>query len=217
MAAAAPSALPVRRQAEAHGSVRRERRLSLLNGTLPLGDVDSAESLARKVLDDRLRASGAYLNPTEYDDALSYLVAEAWALYQRYDPSKGTQTFSTFAYRILWRRVASWYRQRFGDTRYRQKPTWVSLDDADLDEIAADWEWDDNASGGSEELYTRINPQALTPEGRMIFEHIARPHIEEDLSLEQIAERRGYSRRYVSRAFDRLRQELAHLNPGMQA
>jgi RNA polymerase sigma factor (sigma-70 family) len=205
-AAAALSARPLsRRQAAANGRPRENRRVSLLNGSLELGDVENVESLARRVLDDRLRASNAYLNPTEYEDALSYLVAEAWVLSTRHDPEKGTASFSTYAYRILWRRVASWYRQRFGDTRYRVKPTWVSLDDNDLDEIAADWEWEEPAD---QTLYQRINVDALSPESRKIFEKVARPMVEEDLSLEQIAGRLGRDRRWVSRALDRLRAEL---------
>lgn len=224
-------------------------RVSLLNGQMTLGDVESAEALCRKVLDDRLRWSSAYLNPTEYDDALSYLLAECWNLYRRYDPDKGTQAFSTFAYRILWRRVPSWYRQRFGDTRYRAKPTWVSLEDDDLETIAAGWEWEDvgtpmqaprytaaalgarfghlNAAQIGElvlkanqldderrgtvaqnGLYERINEKQLSPESQRILEMVARPMIEEDLSLEQIADRRGFSRRWVSRALERLREEL---------
>ena len=62
-------------------------RDSLLGGVLRLGEVEDVEGLVRKVLDDRLKTMGAFLNPTEYDDAPSYLIAEAWELWQRYDPS----------------------------------------------------------------------------------------------------------------------------------
>jgi hypothetical protein len=72
------------------------------------------------------------VNPTEFDDALSYLKADCWTVWQRYDQAKRSR-FSTYVYRILSRRVASWYRQRFTDTRYRERPTLVSLYDNDLD------------------------------------------------------------------------------------
>lgn len=235
-----------RRQARRDG---RPLKLTLLGGVLPLLDVDSVESLARKVLDDRLRSSGAYLNPAEYDDALSYVIAEAWVLSKRYDVAKGTQSFSTYAYRILWRRVPSWYRQRFGDTRYRVNPTWVTLDDNDLDEIAAEWEWEEpdlpttrytqtriqqtyphlspedaaaltlkanvnydarrKLDPETTALYERINVLTLTPEGRRTFDRIARPMVEQDLSLEQIAARFDMSRRWVAEQLRRLRAEIA--------
>jgi RNA polymerase sigma factor (sigma-70 family) len=175
-----------------------------LNGTLQLGSVDNAESLARKVLDDRLRAASAYLNPIEYEDALSYLVALAWELHVRFDPDKSTQSFSTYAYRILWRRWASWYRQRYGDTRYRAKPTLVSLDDSDCTKL----EWRED---GDSELYSQINVDLLSPDARRVLERIVEPMVELDLSLEQVADRFGYSRRWVSRGIARLKEELAYI------
>lgn len=178
----------------------------MLNGTLSLGSVESVEALARRVLDDRLRVWNAYLNPVEYEDALSYVVAEAWVLWTRYDPDKGSQSFSTYAYRILWRRVPGWYRQRFGDTRYRENPVFVSFDD-EHDELTH--ELDLGESEGI--LYEQINVAALSPDARQVLSKIVEPMVEEDLSLEQVAERFGYSRRWVSRALDWLRAELDYV------
>jgi RNA polymerase sigma factor (sigma-70 family) len=183
----------------------------MLNGTLSLGEarsltgrpirsVDSVEALARRVTDDWLHASSAYLNPREYEDLLSYIVAAAWVLHQRYDPTKGTQSFSTYAYRILWRRVPSWYRQRWGSTRYHDNPVFEELDaDRDAPAPACD---DDDA------MFTRINVELLSPDARHVLERIAIPMVADDLSLEQLAVQFGYSRRWVSRALDRLRDEL---------
>ncbi len=72
--------------------------MTLLGVQLPLADVQNAESLCRRVLDDWLHYRSAFLNPTEYEDALSFLIAEAWLLSERYDPERGTQTFSTYAW-----------------------------------------------------------------------------------------------------------------------
>jgi DNA-directed RNA polymerase specialized sigma24 family protein len=105
-----------------------------------------------------------------------------------------------FAYRILTRRVASWYRQRFTDTRYRGKPTLLSLDDHDLDERLRTDELTVELDG--------INLGALTPDGRQILTKVARPMIEEDLSMEQAGRRFGYGRRWCREALDRLRGEL---------
>jgi RNA polymerase sigma factor (sigma-70 family) len=174
----------------------------LLHGTLPLGEIESAEAFCRKLLEDRLHAAGAYLNPIEKEDCLSYLIAEAWVLWQRYDPRLGTKSFSTFAYRILWNRVASWYRQRFVDTRYRVKPEWVSLDDDDLDELdEREQDWAD--------LDDSVNADRLTPAGRKTYEQIARPMVMFGLSLSELAAHHGYRRRWVAQKLAELREEVA--------
>jgi RNA polymerase sigma factor (sigma-70 family) len=173
----------------------------LLNGVLELGEIESAEAFCMKLLEDRLRAAGAYLNPTEEEDCLSYLVAECWVLWERYDPAKGTRSFSTYAYRILWRRVASWYRQRFVDTRYRVKPNWVSLDDDDLDDLASDSEWHDP-------LEAAINVDQLTPAARQTYEQLARPMIVFGYSLGDLATHHGYRRRWVTQKLTELRDEV---------
>ena len=180
-------------------------RVTLLAAPLPLADVDNAESLCRRVLDDWLRTKSAFLNPTEHEDALSYLVAEAWLLSTRYDPERGTQTFSTFAYRILWKRVPSWYRQRFGDTRYRGPVALVSFDE----EIDDETEFEPDATEVA--MYSRINVGTLSPDAKRVLERILEPMVFDGLSLEQVAERFGYSRRWVSRALDRLREELDYV------
>jgi RNA polymerase sigma factor (sigma-70 family) len=174
----------------------------LLNGRLRLGEVESAELFCRQVLEDRLRRMGAFLNPTEYEDCLSYLVADAWALWQRYDPAKGSR-FSTFAYRILSRRVASWYRQRFQDGRYMPRVTWVSLDE-ELDAAVAA----SVAVPADAELHSRINVQALTPEARLVLERIARPMVEEEITQDELAVRFGQPRSWVTRGLQRLKEEL---------
>jgi RNA polymerase sigma factor (sigma-70 family) len=187
------SPLPLSAQAE----TRPHGHGPLLGSVLRLGEVEDVEAFVRKCLDDRLKAMGAFLNPVEHDDAVSFLIAETWELWQRYDPSKGP-SFSTYAYRILWRRVASWYRQRYYDRRYRTKLTLLSLNEND--ELAG--------MLLEEPVLSEINVAALTPDGQQILVKLALPMVEEDLTLEQIGRRFGYGRHWSRAALERLRKEL---------
>lgn len=106
----------------------------LLNGVLTLHDVTDVEALVRRALHDQLRATQATLPPHEHDDATAYLIATCWELAQRYDPTRArpghgkTSNFATWAYRILRRRIADWYRTRHGDSRYYTIPELQTLD-----------------------------------------------------------------------------------------
>lgn len=107
--------------------------MSVLGGTLQLHDVENVETFAQAALTRALgKMGGAALNATEAEDALSYLIATAWELGERYDPAKSPngQSFSTYAGRILPLRVSSWYRIRFnGSDRARHdRPEVLSLD-----------------------------------------------------------------------------------------
>jgi len=88
-----------------------------LNGRLALHDVADAEGLCRKVLDEQLRKTHAHLEPLDFEDAVSFLIARAYELSLRYDPSRGL-AFSTYCYRILRLRVVDWYRATYGDARF---------------------------------------------------------------------------------------------------
>jgi hypothetical protein len=83
-----------------------------------LHDVEDVEAFCARVLDERLKRFGGTLRPEMYEDALAYLVVEAWKLSGKWDPAKGTPSFSTFAYRRLRFAVVNWYRATLGDSRY---------------------------------------------------------------------------------------------------
>jgi hypothetical protein len=110
--------------------------VSLLGRTWGLHDVEDVEKFVSKVLDDALRARSAHLRPHEYEDALSYLLSEAWTLSERWEPSRSSVTFAGFAYRTLRLRVVDWYRSEFGRTKWqfahrthdRERPAVLSLD-----------------------------------------------------------------------------------------
>ena len=85
----------------------------LLHGRLALHDVYDVEHLCGRVLDDQLRAFGVRLRSHDQEDALAFLVSEAWRLSFRYDPSVG-QRFSTYARRQLRLRFVDFLRARLG-------------------------------------------------------------------------------------------------------
>jgi DNA-directed RNA polymerase specialized sigma subunit len=84
-----------------------------------LHDADDAEKFCARILDDQLRAFGVRLRSHDQEDALSYLIGEAWRLSVRYDPSVG-QRFSTYARRHLGLRFVDWLRAKLGRTRWSQ-------------------------------------------------------------------------------------------------
>jgi hypothetical protein len=97
-----------------------------------LHDVEDVEGLCGRVLDARLRRWGATLSEQDNEDAISYLLARAWWLYLRFDPwheATHKRSFSTFLYRRIYNyEVVNWYRFRFGDQRYPNRPEVLSLD-----------------------------------------------------------------------------------------
>lgn len=101
-----------------------------MQGPFQLHDVHDVEGLCQSILNRVLRSWGARLNREDSEDALAYLIATAWRLSLRYDCTRSQISFSTYASRILERRVVDWYRSspRFADTRYRERPTELSLE-----------------------------------------------------------------------------------------
>jgi hypothetical protein len=101
-----------------HYNSGRANRLCgvLLNGRLEAHGVDG-ERLARKALDDALRARGAYLRPHEYEDALSFLLVAFWETSEKWDPARGGN-FATHTYRLLRLRLVDWYRSELGRTKW---------------------------------------------------------------------------------------------------
>jgi hypothetical protein len=91
----------------------------LLRGRLALHDVDDAEKFCARILDDQLRAFGVRLRSHDQEDALAFLVGEAWRLSGRYDPSVG-QSFSKYARQPLKLRFVDWLRTKLGRTRWSQ-------------------------------------------------------------------------------------------------
>ena len=81
----------------------------------------------RALLDFQLSLWNATLDSVMYEDALSYLLMVAWQLGLRYRTSS-TLSFSTFSRRILRVRLADWYRDTYGDARYKLNGLETSYD-----------------------------------------------------------------------------------------
>lgn len=171
----------------------------------PFHDVENSYRFVRGALDDEMRARGAYLDPVRYEDALSYLVDVLCRLAQRYDPSKGSLSFSTFAYRILRRRYTSYLRESRGDARYGNDGREQSVADPDLlrESLASEDHLDFDA------LIEQIDHDKLSPRARGALKQIARRMAEEGITATQAARKLAKSRREASRDLERLRAELA--------
>lgn len=117
--------------------------MTLLGATLPLDPplanghprhrIDDAENFCGAVVSSHIRLAGAYFPAGQgnEDDLMAFLIATLWEFSQRFDPAKANgKPFSHHAVSLLHRRIPSWYRQRFGSTRYRQLPALVAYDDA---------------------------------------------------------------------------------------
>ena len=91
------------------------------------------------------REKGAVLTREQWEDLAGYLIVKFVELSKRYDVARSPkrQSFSTFAGRILRRRIVCWYRQEFGDSRYRAAlPLLVSVDDEETPvSLADDTDW----------------------------------------------------------------------------
>lgn len=146
--------------------------MSLLNGRLELHGAD-AERLARNALEHTLRNRGIRLRPHELEDALSYLVAEAWKMSLTFEPARGN--FTQYANRRLRLRVVDWHRDYYGRTKWawadrvyeRPKRDTVSLDadGGDLGQSLPGGGLDDGEHRLSDQLRS-LHARARRPPGR---------------------------------------------------
>lgn len=63
------------------------------------------------------------------DELHAYLLGETWRLYVKYDPAKagGNLSLSTYLFRRLGWATTNWYREFFGDSRYKKHPDELPL------------------------------------------------------------------------------------------
>ena len=118
--------------------------MRMLNGTLVLHGVD-VERLASEVCREwvgRNRAHGSNLSESRQEDLVAFLVSETWRISLKYDPERNPR-FRSYASPLLFLRCVDWLRQDEGRTRWqfaghvyeRERPTLVSLDSTDRDQL----------------------------------------------------------------------------------
>lgn len=94
----------------------------MLRSRWTLEDVDDVEGLVGAAIDRYLRRRGAYLDSEQRDDLHAYLLGQVWILYRKFDPSKASTSLSLSTYltrRLGWA-TTDWYRQFYGDSRYKR-------------------------------------------------------------------------------------------------
>lgn len=89
----------------------------VLNGVLTLGNIRDVEKACDSIVEQALRARRSRLSPSEREEAVAYLIGEAWVLFLRYDPELAP-TFGMYAYPQLRMRMLDWWRRKVG----RQRP-----------------------------------------------------------------------------------------------
>lgn len=89
----------------------------LLGAKWVLLDVADVEGLIWKAVGHSTAA--AELRPHEQDDLVSYLLAEAWIISERFDASRGSVCFSTFLYASIQRRIVDFVRRERGRTKWQ--------------------------------------------------------------------------------------------------
>jgi hypothetical protein len=99
----------------------------VLSGRLAAHDVADLEALVCRVITDSLRRYNTVLDERRRNELVCDLLATAWEVGQRYDPSVGV-SFATYAYRTLCWRFVDWLRGHLGNNRHGPLPTVLSLE-----------------------------------------------------------------------------------------
>lgn len=108
--------------------------MALLAHRLDLGNLIDVEAFCARIVARQLASVGGYLEPADREDAVAYLIGEAWILWSRFDESKGA-TFWTYSSPVLRRRMVDWYRSRFGRSSNAPRPRIVSTDELEQAEL----------------------------------------------------------------------------------
>ena len=120
----------------------------MLSSRFALGDLEDVEAVCTRIVQQSLDGTAGHLRHAQFEDAVTYLIEEAWMLYRRYDPARAK--FATYAYPLLRNRMIDWWRAQLGSTRVKARPVVVSLselDDGELERALAGGERDDPATG----------------------------------------------------------------------
>ncbi len=123
-----------------------------------LHDVRDPEAFCQALLNRVLGANGGHWNAAEREDVLQDMRVLLWRLSLRYDATKTTMTFSTYATWILTRRAGvDAYRTRLVDRRYDKgdRQPDISLDELRERAVAIE-ESDDTPTREQADVLTRV-------------------------------------------------------------
>lgn len=196
----------------------------MMNGVLRLYDVEDVEAFLASGLERYLQRKGAFLDPSDREDALSFLLMKTWEEAARFDPDRvdpgytKSQSFSTFLHRRLDNRIVDWYRQRYGDSRHGKKPDVLSLDahlvcmgnsESDtgtlMNEVADEDDWIAEVLDRVAAL--DIHGVDLSERARWILEEIAVP-ISQGMTHDDLAKKHNRGPRWIHESLTKLREEL---------
>jgi DNA-directed RNA polymerase specialized sigma24 family protein len=175
------------------------------------GRIDDVEKFTNDVISKYLAATpGGYLRQEVREELLGQLFVVAVRCAEEYDPHKGIG-FRTYVFRTCWNRITDWYRKEKGDRRYAPRPPQESLDErheqiGDAREVAGDLPSVD-----------AIDVTGLSPESVMTLRKIVGPMLELGLTLEQLEEAYGWTRRELNNRLTQLRRELVLRDPNIAA
>jgi len=100
----------------------------MLSAKFSLHSIADVEHFCSRSLSTSLARSNMYLSPEQREEALAYLIAEAWWLAQRYDADRGI-SFSTYCGTYLPGRFKNWLSTQIGRAgSARARAEVVSLD-----------------------------------------------------------------------------------------
>lgn len=204
----------------------------MLRETWSLGDVRDVEAFCGDVIAKFTRGeraahkpgSDAFFSQADKDDALAYLLGEAWIAWRKFNPvddGRGTNKFSGYLVWILHRRLVDFMRLRFGSTRYpnsRIVATLVPLTpvieeriapfldpECDSDDYGLDLE---SAPAGTREALELLQP-LIDEEVRTIAEAAERAQVPPGRVTRAVAQVRAVARQQGLEPHDEERRELA--------
>lgn len=109
----------------------------MLNTTYALADMEDVEGFCSRVAHLFCNRTRTRLDAADFEDLVSFLIAECWRLSERYTPTTSRARFKSYAYGPLTYRCTDWTRKHLGRSKWqwsngkvyeRERPQVASLD-----------------------------------------------------------------------------------------
>lgn len=189
-----------------------------------LYDIEDVERWCSAHVARHLKETNAQLSYDDRRDLLSFLILQTYERALAYDPVKANgKPFAKWAGYIVYRRIADWYRNEFGDSRYGpgaarrgsvgdHVPGASGASDADdpltREHDPHDWALATESRLDSEALHEHVGQ--LSEASRWVIENIVEQRAAGE-SRQETATRLGLSNRKVDRYLEDLRAEILEL------